>query len=440
MKIQNKYLKNTGWLLFEKVFRMATTFFVGAWVVRYLGPSDYGKLSIVVAIHSFLLIFSKLGLENILIKNLVSSNNRNEIIGTGFYLRALISLIIFLVILFISSLQGIDETSLFLLILIFGMIFQSLEIIEYYYLSQVLSKTISLIKISTLLIFSLLRVYTIHLGHNVTSFVILLCFEFIIGNLLLFTIYCSKPNRLFFYYFNKTLALKMLKESWPLILSALMVIGYMRIDQVIIYTLLDDYQLGIYSSAVRIIEVFYFIPTILSAAFYPALVSARKSNSYVYNDRLQSLYRLLTFFALILSILFLAFANKAVNLVFGSDFNESVIVVQILSLNFIIITWGIISGRWLILESKTNLTLLRSTLGLVINIIINLLLIPKYGIAGAAWGTVVSQLTSVLIFSLFHRDMFDQAKYMIRSLNFKNLISDLNYYVFKQQPNIDNRI
>ena len=102
MKILNDFLsgrelKNATWIIFGKIIQIIITFFVSMFVIRYLGPNDYGKINYASAYVAFFSPLCTLGINSVIIKAFADNpDNHGEIIGTTIGLRLLSSIISYL--------------------------------------------------------------------------------------------------------------------------------------------------------------------------------------------------------------------------------------------------------------------------------------------------------------------------------------------------------
>ena len=157
-----KYFKNTSWLLSERFFRLSINLFVGIWVANYLKPENYGLLNYSQSFVFLFIAICTLGLDDIVIREIVRKKNKNEILGTSFLLKiigGLISIIIIFLIVFFSNSDF--ETKSLILVTSFGVIFQSFNVIDFYFQAKVLSKNIAYSNFITQLISALVKIVLI---------------------------------------------------------------------------------------------------------------------------------------------------------------------------------------------------------------------------------------------------------------------------------------
>jgi O-antigen/teichoic acid export membrane protein len=198
----------------------------------------------------------------------------------------------------------------------------------------------------------------------------------------------------------------------------------MKIDQVMIKNMLDSKELGYYAAAVRLSEAWYFIPVALTNAIYPAIVNAKKVNNKFYFNRMQKLYDILAWMAISIAVPVSIFSKDIINIIFGAEFQSAAPVLTIYIWAGVAVFLGVASSQYLITENFTKLSFFRTLIGMVINVILNLVLIPKYGIIGAAYATLISY--SVATFSLiFIKKTSYQIVMMLKSIFLITLIQYL---------------
>ena len=194
--------------------------------------------------------------------------------------------------------------------------------------------------------------------------------------------------------FKRETAVSLLRDSWPLILSALIVSIYMKIDQVMIKEMLDTQEVGYYSAAVRLSEAWFAIGVIVCNSLFPAIINAKKETEAFYYKRIQNLFLFLIMIAYVLSIFVYFLSNLIILLLYGKEYINASAVLSIHMFSAIFVYLGVSSGRWLIIENKSIINLYRTSFGLVVNIILNYFLIKKHGIVGAAYASLVAYIVA----------------------------------------------
>lgn len=404
--VLQKIIGNTGWLVFDKILRLCVGLVVGAWVARYLGPAQFGLWSYVLAFTALFGTFASLGLDSIVVRELVRSPEKShEILGTAYGLKlAGGGFTMLLTLLVISFLRPEDPLAVWLVALSSaGFIFQSFNIIDLYYQAHIQSKyTVCAANLS----FVLVTIVKIALIVNKAPLIAFACVglsEIVLtSTFLLVTCFFSGLNlrRL---SFKRNLALKLLTDSWPLIFSGLAVMIYMRIDQIMIGQMLGDVQVGIFSAAVRISEVWYFIPVSIASSVFPVIISKKGQNEGLYQQSLQTLFDVMAFLGLGASLI-LTFASPYVmQWLYGASYAAAAKILSIHVWSGIFVSLGVASGSWLAAENLQSFSLYRTVAGGAVNVLLNLILIPKYGIIGAAYSTLISYGVAAFCLVFFQR-------------------------------------
>jgi O-antigen/teichoic acid export membrane protein len=415
-----KYLFNTSWLFAEQGVRIISGLFIGVWIAKHLGPENYGKLSYAIAFSGIFGSISALGLESILVRELINQpENHNVLLGTVFRLRIIGAFIILLIIASILFSLGNDpKINLYIFIISFGFIFQSFEVISFFFQSQVLSKIVSICKFSQLLLSSLLKGYLILINAEIIWFSVAILFDTLSLSFAYFIAYKLNSSIGFYQKFDWRIAKVMLKDSWPLIFSSFVVMIYMRIDQIMIKEILGEIQVGIYSSAMKLSESFYFIPMLLVSSIYPAIINSRNQSKVLYEKRLQNLYTIMTWSAIIISFIMTFLSDSLVLTLFGDEFFEAGNVLKIHIWSSIFVFMGVASGSWYLSENLQRISLINTCVGAFINIVLNLYLIPVYGVNGAAYATLVSYGFSAYIMNYFWSETRSNFLMLSKSLFF----------------------
>ena len=397
-----RYGANTAWLMGEKILRMFMGLFVGIWVARYLGPEQFGLLSYA---QSFVFLFTAiatLGLDSIVVRELVKdSSQRNVLLGTAFTLKLIGSLCILPLLWFGVQFTSNDSyTNLLIFIIASGTIFQSFNVIDFYYQSSVLSKYVAFANTVTLAISSIVKIVLILNQASLLAFAIVGVFDTVILSLGLVYFYWQKTHHsLREWQFNKVVAKRLLLNSWPLIISGVMVSSSMRIDQIMIKNMISNTELGLYAAAVRISEIWFFIPVLICGSIFPSLVNTYNlSSQKLFDQRKRLLYITMISIGIAICAFITFFADIIVLILFGSDFSSSAEVLKLVVWVGVIVCFGSAWSRVQLTLNKQRYLLLFEIISLSLNIIFNYFMIKKYGINGAALSTIMAALIAYIFY------------------------------------------
>jgi O-antigen/teichoic acid export membrane protein len=219
----------------------------------------------------------------------------------------------------------------------------------------------------------------------------------------MYFVYVNQRTHKIRWRFNKNLASKTLKDSWPIYLGTIFAFIYLKIDILMLKAISGLSEVGYYSIAAQLSEGWYFIPAILTSTYMPKLHNSKSFNdtSYYFQISTLSSYFVLLSYSVVLFILL--FSDSLVVFIYGEKFAATSLILQIHIFAGIFFTLRNIFSKWLILEELYYLSLWSQLLGALSNVILNLLLIPIYGGIGAAIATLVSYMFASYFILLFFR-------------------------------------
>jgi O-antigen/teichoic acid export membrane protein len=400
-----KYFKNTTWVLLEKTLRIIVGLFVGVWVVRYLGPEEFGVFSYVNSLVFFFIIISSLGLDGVLVRELVKDESKRDLlVGSAFFLKFFASIIILFLVFFLINFIDIEEkTEKLTLIITFSTIFQSFNVIDFYFQSKILSKFVVYSNVISLLLSSIVKITLILTNCDVIAFAYVVLFDSFILALGFIYFYTKNSKSILKWKFNKEYSIKLLGYSWPFILSGILIAVYMKVDQLMLKMMLGDKAVGIYAAGVRLSEVWYFIPVAIVSSLFPAIVNAKMNSAKLYSKRLQSLYDLMSLLSIVIALCFTFLSNWIVNIFYGSVYAEAATILVIHIWSGVFVFLGVASEKWLLNENFQKIYSINTLIGSLLNILLNYILIKQIGILGAAWSTLVSQFVASYFCLFFYK-------------------------------------
>lgn len=400
-----RYFANMSWMFGGQMFSLLVSFFIGAWIARYLGPENYGVLSYSIAFVGLFGFIASFGIDGILNRDLIQTpEKRDKLLGTAFRLK-LIGGVIAFSLTFISVLifQSSPLVQLLVVLFSFTFILQSINVINTYFNAEVKSKNNVRATIIATIISSILKIIVILLGEGVIWLIIIYVLDSLWQGIGLIKAYKRYGLKIGDWKFNHVLAREILKNSWPLMLSTAAALIYLKIDQIMIGSMLGNYKVGIYAAAVRLVEVWYFVPGIISTTLFPAIINAKNTSVEMYKNRLKNFYILMAIIPIVIAILITLLAKPIILVLFGSGYLESIVVLRIYIWSSVGLFLGWAVGQYLMSENLVKTIFWLNLLAMIINIVLNLILIPIYGIVGSAWATLISYLIIPIIVILFYK-------------------------------------
>lgn len=411
-----RYFANTGWMFFGQMFGLGLSFFIGVWVVRYLGPENYGILSYALAFVGIFSFIASLGVDSILNRELVKyPEKRDELMGTAFRLKLIGGLIAFIItIIFVFIINPSNLIKFLVIIYSFTLIFQSLNIVSTFFQSRVEAKKIVRAQVLSSSLTAIFKIIIILSGWGVIWLMISYSLDSLWFVIILLISYRRSNLKIKNWKFNKETARQIFSSSWLMMLTTASVLLYTKVDQVIIKQMLDERAVGLYAAAIKLSEIWYFIPGIICVSLFPAIINSKKTDQKLYYSRLKRLYILVLVLSLIIAIIVSALAKPIVYLLFGASYLESVSVLRIYAWSTIGFFLGMVSSYYLLAENYMKIYFFSSFFVAVLNIVLNILLIPKFGINGAAIATVFSYSFLVLILLFFRKTRRDMGLIFVK--------------------------
>ena len=412
---------NIGWLFADRILRMGVGLFVGIWVARYLGVQQYGLLSYATAFVALFNPLAKLGLDGIVIRHHVrESSEKEQFLGTTLWLKLLGGLISLLLAVGCIFLFRQNEQLTIWLVAILGTsgIFQAFDAIDLLFQSQVQSKYTVVAKNTAFIIATLVKVTLITMQAPLIAFAWARLAEFGLGAIGLTIAYRVKGYSMKFYRWSFPIARNLLKESWPLILSGLTIMIYVKIDQIMLGEMVGDKAVGIYSAASRISEAWYFIPTAICSSVNPSIYAAKEKSEELYYRRIGQLLRVMTLLSVMVAVPMTFLSGTVITMLFGSGYTEAGNVLSIHVWASLFVFMGVGSSSWFVAEGLTNLSMYRTLMGSITNVFLNLVLIPHFAGVGAAIATVISYACGSVFANATHRKSWKIFKIQIQSFFF----------------------
>ena len=406
---------------------MVVGLFVGVWVARYLGPDRFGLLSYALAFVGLFVSISTLGLDGIVIRELVKDESkRDKLIGTAFWLKLVGGFVVLLVLAVAVNFTSNDAyTNLLVFIIASATVFQCFNVIDFYFQAKVLSKYVVFANIISLAISSIVKIVLIFIEAPLIAFAWTVLFDSLV--LAIGLVYFYLQNHLSFKDWNieKSTAINLLKDSWPLILSGMVVAFYMRIDQVMIKEMMGASAVGQYAAAVRLSEAWYFIPMVVTSSLFPAIINAKKQSEELYYARLQKFYDFMVWMAVAIALPMTFLSDWVVKLLFGGEYIGAGSVLMIHIWTGLFVSLGVARGKWLLNENLQKYSLIYLGIGLITNVIANYYFIKIYGINGAAYATLLANGLGTIITPFFIKKTRISFFMMIRSIFFISFLKFL---------------
>ena len=394
-----KYFANTSWLLAERIFRMVVQLFVGIYVARYLGPERFGLLSYANSYVGIFTAIAVLGLDGIVVRELVKSpDQRDTLLGTSFLLKVVGTLLMWVLILATLFFSNNDPlTSALIVIIAFGVLFQTFNVIDYNFQAEVKLKYVVHSQIVQLIVSSITKLVLILKGLPLVWFAAVYSLDAIILAVGLAYAYSRNSGSIKKWKWNAKVALALLLDSWPLMFAYMSYLIYAKIDRIMIKEMLDEHNVGIYSAAYILYEAPLFISLMIAKSVYPILVQYYQDNKIKFFQLYSTLSSYMTLLSYLIVLFIFIFHEILIQITFGESFEESSKILMLLSFGMIPIFNAFLRSSYITISGNQKIILYTTLFSAMLNIVLNLLLIKAYGVIGAVYATVFSQTVSLIV-------------------------------------------
>lgn len=398
--VKQTITKNTIWLLIGQFTSRLLRAAIVVFAARVLGVASWGAFSYALGIATFLTIFSDIGINALITKEATRNPElKDKYLATAFFTKLGLVLLFFLgIITFFPYLSRIPEATLIMPILIFVFVFDTLRD-----LGSALSRALEQMQIEAgiqiFTNFAIVSLGFIFLNFHKTSAALAAAYALGSGLGLIAIMYALRPHfKNLFKNFRRELVKPIFVTAWPFGLLGLLGVIMLNTDIIMLGWLRSPEEVGYYSAAQKIIQLLYVLPTLFSVSLFPVMARFTKTNPLYVRAMLEKTLALVILCALPIAILGIVFAPAIIGLLFGGAYLPAVLAFQILMLSVLIVYPGGILGYAIFAYDEQKNFIVFVIVATVVNVLLNLLLIPSFGIEGAAAATIITQLiTNILI-------------------------------------------
>lgn len=402
MGIARNILKNTGTMVAGNlIFRLISLFTV-VYLARHLSVADFGKYNFVFAYLGFFTIITDAGLGDIVVREMSKTpESMQKIVGNVYVIKIFLSIIAVLFsTLIINLLDYPESTNLYIYVASATLVFQSFSDASIaVFITNLKMKYDVISKIISKLVFIALVVYIIILNGTLLYIIVAFILSEFLRMLLNYAF--SKKVIQMKYDIDFSLWRVLLKESLPIALSGVFLILYHRIDIVMLSLMIKgvdaDLAVGLYSAAYKLSEPLQLISYSIVVSLYPAMSKSFQDSKVkffkIYENGLRSIFILTLPIALGGTLV----ADKIILSIYDSSYEGSIIALQILMWSFFFLSINMLLTSLLTSINKQKFNTLSMGACVIINIVLNLLLIPEYSYNGASIATVITELVLMLM-------------------------------------------
>ena len=384
--------KNASWIVGCKIVQSILGLVVGMQTARYLGPSNYGLISYAASITAFFVPFMQLGLRSTLVQEFISKPGKEgQTLGTALVMNLISALACIVGIAAFTAVANRGETDTIIVCTLYAtnLIFQALEMVQYWFQAKLLSKYTAIISVASYTAASLYKIFLLVTRKSIYWFAISQVIDYAIIAVGLIYIYIRKNNQKM--TFSRQRGREMFRFSKYYIVSSLMVTIFAHTDSIMLKLMLGDEATGFYNAAVTCATCTSFVFSALIDSMRPAILESGKNSTEDFERDMKQLVSVIVWLSLAQSVMFTLLARWIVRVLYGENYMASAealrVVIWYSSFSYL----GAVRNVWILAQEKHEYLWIINLSGALGNVALNAVLIPLMGISGAALASVVTQ-------------------------------------------------
>ena len=408
------------------------TFLIGMLTARYLGPSNYGVIGYAASLVAFVSPIMYLGIWSILVQELVENDHEEgTIVGTSLVLNLISAPLCVIGIVAFTLVANRGETETILVCALYStlLLFQAFEVVQYWFQAHLLSKYSSIVSLGAYITVSVYKIFLLVSEKSVHWFAFSNALDYLIIAIGLYVFYHLKGGQKL--HFSRTVAKRLLSKGKYYILSSMMVTIYAQTDRIMLKNYLNNEAVGYYNAAVTCSAITMFVFTAIIDSFRPVILQSKKGSNEEFERNMEKLYSLVFYLAFLQSLFVTAFAHLFIRFIYGVQYLPAVATLRIVVWYTIFSYIGLVRDIWILAQDKQRYLWRINLSGAVCNIILNSLLIPRWGINGAAVASLTSQFFTNIVMGYCIRDIRPNNELIVKSLNPRLFISTVKRFKLK---------
>lgn len=421
--LKSKVTRNAGWLIGGRIYHMLLAFFVGLVTARYLGPSNYGLINYALTYTTFFASFCTLGINSIIVKDFVDHPEEEGLaLGSALVLRAISSGLSFIMMLGISFVADRGEKTTHIVVALcgIGMLFQIFDTINYWFQSRLESKFSAEATVISYTVVSLYKIWLLLTQKSVEWFAISTSLDYFVVACFLLLVY--KKHHGPHFGFSKKKSRELLHSSYHFILASLMVSIYGSTDKFMLKQMLNETMVGYYSTAVSLCSTWVFVLSAIIDSLYPCILQSFEKDRQLFERRNRQLYAIVFYVSVGVSLLISILARPIVSVLYGEAYLPTVMPLRIITWYTAFSYLGVARNAWIVSYHCQNYLKYIYIGAAVTNVLLNSFFIPLWGVSGAALASLITQISTIMIFPLFIKELRPNVRLMLDAIQFKNVI------------------
>ena len=422
--IKNKIFTNASWLIGCRIVQSVFSLLITMLTARILGPADYGVINYAASLVSFLVPVMQLGLNSILVLELIKEPKKEgEILGSSLFmsfLSALLSILGVTAFAFAAN-GGNREITLICALYSLLLITQSFELIQYWFQAKYLSKYTAVATLCASIAVSLYKFFILLTTENLYLFALSHAIDYLIISAALIIIYRKKGGQ------RLSISFPRIRSLWKggryYIISGLMVTVFAQTDKIMLKHMTGDAETGYYSAAFLCAGVTSFVFAAIIDSARPSIFESLAKSEADFETGMTRLYSVVIYLSLLQSLCMTLLSGFIINLLYGSAYAPAADALKLIVWYTTFSYMGAVRNIWIVAMEKQKYLWIINLSGALTNIALNFFLIPIWGIMGASLASLVTQMFTNVIIGFIIRPIIKNNALLFRGFDPRNILA-----------------
>lgn len=396
------YFVTTGFYFFERIYLLVLGVVLYTFLARAYGPETMGVFSYAQTLVSFAAPFLAAGAEAIVIRELVRKKDRRPVVmGAAFVLITTSTVVVMILPLGYALLSSASSPLAFTIAVLLSLSFlpNGLLVIEHFFKANMRAASVVLPRTIVLTVSIGIKIALAWSGYPIVYIAAATAIEAAVLSVALVTVYVRQGYSPLQWRFNRAEAWFMFRQAFPAMVSAVAVLLFFRVNHVLLAQLSNYAELGKYSAAFQMFQLTGMLPLVLFSTIYPRLVALHGSDNAYFYRIINWLYFGFALASYSICVLAYLFSDFAIHLLLGPKFAGAGGVLSILIFSSVFTFLGSVRAQEINIYNLPGYHLINALVGLAVLVPISLVLIPRYGAVGAAWGVTTGCFVSGVLTS-----------------------------------------
>jgi len=432
--IKNRVFKNAAWIIGCRIVHAVLHLAVTMISARFLSPSGYGLINYAASVTAFLLPVMQLGLNAILVHEILSKPEKEgETLGSAMLMSLVSGIMCVLGAFAFTSVANAGETETIIVCTLYSclLVTQSAELLQYYFQAKLISKYASMAMLVGCFTVSVYKIALLVAGMSVYYFAIAQALDYLIIGVALILIYRIKGTQ------KLRVSAKSIKSLFSkgkyYVLSALMTTFIAQSDKIIIKLTCGDSEVGFYTGAFQCAIMTNFVFGAIIDSARTSILESKMAGDGNFETNMKRLYSLTFYLSLLQNITITLLAPIIVGIICGSEYTASVNMLRIVVWYTSFSYMGSVRDVWILAEEKHKYLWVINLFGAVFSFALNMILIPVLGGIGAAIVSVCTQFFTNFLVGFIVPPIRRNNTLFLQSLNPKYLVSMVRSFLGKEK-------